>query len=882
VLRGVLNPLAAGEAGTYDFTYEQSGSVCAAGLTAPEPAGGASGALEEVVETPVSDLEPNREYTFCVVAFNGADESSASVPWTFKTLAVKPALTGVRAEGVTATGARLEAMVNPENEPTTCEFEYGTTPSYGSRAPCEGPATLEGFSEQGVGLSLGYLQPGTKYDFRVLVSNATGSEAGTGEFTTAMLAAPTVVEASAAATATSATVTAQINPGYQTTKYSVEYSGSESGGVLQPPVTTVEGTTHLNADGGVQEAKVSTGPVLAPGHTYYYRVVAVNGTSPATNGAVQPFTTVPAASTGAPTAVTATTATFNGVLAPLNAEVAAQYSFSYSLGGECANANATAVEEAGTGAGSVPESANVTELEPNAAYTVCFVTSNAFGSQQGQAVPFTTLKSPPTIEVEAAGAPSPFEAVMEAVINPNNEATSYAFEYSSSESVGVLQPPVTTVKGTDVIPAGYGGQPASAVTGPALQASTTYYYRVVAENGTDPAAEETVANFVTPAALAPVIDSENAVAVSGGSETLEAEINTGYQATSYSFQYAEKETTLLKDEGTPLPAMALPAGNITTGPGEHATTTVTGLTPNTRYYYRVMASNATGAARNLPSVARFTSSSVPSASTLPAAGFTPASVTLAGRIDPDGLATSYYFQYGGTSAYGDQTPPTPAGEGTSTATYSTLVSNLEPGRTYHYRIVATNENDGALQTAYGQDETFTMPSTPPALSAISVTGITENTATITAQLDPQGLPTRYELQAGPTPALLTPQASGDTSSTTLTPIALAASALSPGTVYYYRLTASNPDGTAETTGAFTTTTTPTTPTTTTTPTIVPYTTITAIDAKETKENKPPKPPTRHQRLLKALKTCKTIKNKHKRATCNKQAHHKYAPTKTKH
>jgi phosphodiesterase/alkaline phosphatase D-like protein len=315
------------------------------------------------------------------------------------------------------------------------------------------------------------------------------------------------------------------------------------------------------------------------------------------------------------------------------------------------------------------------------------------------------------------------------------------------------------------------------------------------------------------------------------------------------------------------------------GPVEHATATATGLQPNKRYYYRVLASNATGPAKKLVSVARFTSSSVPGATTTTADGFTPTSVTLAGEVDPDGLATSYYFQYGGTSSYGHQTPPAPAGQGTTPAPYSTLLEGLEPGRTYHYRIVAENENHGTRQTGYGQDETFTMPSTPPTLTGATITAITQNTATITATLNPQGLPTRYELQAGPTPTLLTPQTSGDTTSTTPAPIALPLNGLAPATVYYYTLTATNPDGNTKTEGAFTTAPAPAAAAPPPALTIVPFSTIAELDAKEAKENKPPKPLTNHEKLVKALKACKKDKNKHKRNTCEKQAHQKYGPKK---
>ena len=877
VLHGELNPLAAGEVGHYDFLYEPSASECAAGLTAPVSPAIAHGAEKEAVEVSVTGLEPNREYAFCVVATNEASEPATSVPNTFKTAAVKPVIKpgSAHPEDVTAFGARLEATINPENEATTCVFEYGTTLAYGSQVACEG-GPFEGFSEQGVGTGLAFLEAGTLYHYRLLAQSASGASEEAGEFTTAGLVGPTVKNETASAGATSAIVQAQIEPGYQTTRYYVELSSEESGGVLQPPVTTVKGTSHLTPEGGLQEASVSTGSILAPASTYYYRVVAVNATPPAGDGAVQSFTTVPAPSTSTPTALTATSATFNGSLTPFNPDLVTMYSFVYGLGGECAGETAisTAAEEAEEGSSSeVSETANVTALEPNAAYTVCFVTSNVFGSQQAQGVHFTTPKAPPSVEGEGVPAVTQSEALIEAAINPNNQATSYKLEYSNTESGGVLQPPVTTVKGESVLPASYGLQPVSVITPETLTPGSVYYYRVVAENATPPAVEGTLEQFTTPPAQAPIIEGESASTLSPSSETLEAQINAGYESTSYSFQYAEEESLVLKGQGTTVPGGTLPTGNIFTGPSEHATAPLTGLKAHTTYYYRVLASNVAGPATQLVSVAHFTTSNAPSVTTGEPQSVAPTSVTLTGAVNPDGLATSYYYQYGGTLAYGLQTPPAQAGTGTKAVSNATPVTGLEPGRTYHYRIVATN-NNGTEQTAYGQDETFTTPATPPTLSNISVAGITENTATITATLAPEGLPTRYELQVGPNPALLAPQSTARTTSTTPITITLTASSLAPGTTYYYKLTATSPDGTIEPEGTFTTTTLPGAPPAAAL-TTVPYHTITELNEQEAREHPTTKKLTSHQLLLKALKHCKTIKNKHKRATCEKQAHHQH-------
>jgi hypothetical protein len=93
----------------------------------------------------------------------------------------------------------------------------------------------------------------------------------------------------------------------------------------------------------------------------------------------------------------------------------------------------------------------------------------------------------------------------------------------------------------------------------------------------------------------------------------------------------------------------------------------------------------------------------PSASTRPAR-VSGASVLLEGTIDPHTLATTYYFKYGATTAYGEQTAVGTLAA-SATATTSVKVRELAPAikEGFHYRLVATN----ALGTDEGRDLVFT-------------------------------------------------------------------------------------------------------------------------------------------------------------------------------
>lgn len=99
--------------------------------------------------------------------------------------------------------------------------------------------------------------------------------------------------------------------------------------------------------------------------------------------------------------------------------------------------------------------------------------------------------------------------------------------------------------------------------------------------------------------------------------------------------------------------------------------------------------------------------SAPIATTGEAAELTTSSATLKGSVYQGNQPTSYYFQYGLTSAYVAQTAITP-GTGTQTIHVAVPVTGLSVGTIYHYRLVAVN----ATGTSEGADRTFTTKKIP--------------------------------------------------------------------------------------------------------------------------------------------------------------------------
>jgi hypothetical protein len=103
-------------------------------------------------------------------------------------------------------------------------------------------------------------------------------------------------------------------------------------------------------------------------------------------------------------------------------------------------------------------------------------------------------------------------------------------------------------------------------------------------------------------------------------------------------------------------------------------------------------------------------STVPEANTGLAATVYATSAVLNGTVSPNGLTTTYYFEYGTTTAYGLVTASWTTD---ADASVSATVGGLSAQTTYHYRLVATNSSG----TSYGPDRSFQTASTDPAPSS---------------------------------------------------------------------------------------------------------------------------------------------------------------------
>jgi hypothetical protein len=177
-----------------------------------------------------------------------------------------------------------------------------------------------------------------------------------------------------------------------------------------------------------------------------------------------------------------------------------------------------------------------------------------------------------------------------------------------------------------------------------------------------------------------------------------------------------------------------------------ATASFSGLTPETDYHYRVVAGNSTAENRTKDLV--FHTVAVLGVQTDPATNLDRTSGDLNGSLNPDGMETKYFFEFGSTERYNNRTPERIIAPSSGQQPVPPEhVEGLQAGRTYHYRLVAKNE----LGKTKGPDRTFLVPANPT-IAGVHASGVGERFADLNARINPLGFDTTYYFEYGSTPS----------------------------------------------------------------------------------------------------------------------------------
>ena len=208
-------------------------------------------------------------------------------------------------------------------------------------------------------------------------------------------------------------------------------------------------------------------------------------------------------------------------------------------------------------------------------------------------------------------------------------------------------------------------------------------------------AADTAAGIVRVYAVALEAETEEATEVLTTTATLNGSVNpAGTEVEGCQFEYG---TTTEYGETAPC-ADPVGAGNAPVP--VHAA--LTGLQGGTTYHARLTARDASGVVHGED--IQFTTATVAVVESASAVSVAAASAELTAKVNPHGLAATYRFEWGTTTAY-DHVVPVPDGElgaGEVGKTVSQLISGLSAGTTYHWRLVVENV-DGPTVTP---DHTF--------------------------------------------------------------------------------------------------------------------------------------------------------------------------------
>jgi subtilisin family serine protease len=278
-------------------------------------------------------------------------------------------------------------------------------------------------------------------------------------------------------------------------------------------------------------------------------------------------------------------------------------------------------------------------------------------------------------------------------VNPNGIAADAFLEYGATASYGSQ---------TTAVPVGYGTSPVSTapITFGGLSPATDYHVRLVARN---PFGQATLSDALFSTNGPPAVVSQVSTPQTGGNAARPGgTVNSrGLPTTAY-YEYG---TTVAY--GMQTPAVSTGTTLPTATPFAQA---IDGLSPNTTYHYRLLATNAAGTATGADATFTTTSAQAPTVTTGPASPVSHDSATVKATVNTRGnLPTTLRAEYGTTTGYGSTTGPTEVPFGLADQTISIPLAGLAASTGYHYRVIAA----GPYGQATGQDATFATTQAPP-------------------------------------------------------------------------------------------------------------------------------------------------------------------------
>jgi WD40 repeat protein len=280
-------------------------------------------------------------------------------------------------------------------------------------------------------------------------------------------------------------------------------------------------------------------------------------------------------------------------------------------------------------------------------------------------------------------------------VNPQGVPASWRFQYRRAKTRTWTATPLHAAgSGTSDVPV---SEEISDLT-----QNTPYEFRLQTANSENGAigTSSNLTTFTTPGLPQAILTIDPASSLTPTSAHLSGTVDPNGSDAKWHFEYTTDNS--FEDNWTKVGAdQTLSAGSGATP----VSVDLSGLQPNTHYFARLIGANETGGPKASEEI-EFTTPPAPPVVLAVAAGcLKPTSACLAGYVDPKNSATSYHFEYGTDESYGSSVPASQdgdAGAGFGSVQVGEQLSGLEPGTTYHFRLVA----DNVAGTTYGLDMLF--------------------------------------------------------------------------------------------------------------------------------------------------------------------------------
>jgi hypothetical protein len=765
----------------------------------------------------LTGLTAGTTYDFEVASTNSPGGTSLSTNSTFVTLTTPPFITNVVATAVSPTS---ETITWTTDQNSSSVVNYGGSIAYGSSASGAGGVTSHTVTLNG-------LTGGATYQYDVSSTNASSQTGTTGNFSfTTLTPSPTISAVTATAiTTTTATIT-----------WTTDLNSSST---VNYGATTGYGSSATGAASTTAHSVNLSG--LTPGTTYDFDAVSTNSPGGTSTSANFTFTTVNVAPTISAVNSTGITASSATITWTTNEAASSQVNYGTTMSyGSSSTLNSGLVTS---------HSVTITGLASGTAYDFDVVSANSSSqSTTSGNSSFTTTAVPPVISAVTATAIGTTTATITWTTDQNSSSV---VNYGTTASYGSNASGGTSVTSHSV-----------SLTG--LAPGTTYDYEVTSANAGNGSATSSGFTFATnpvPPTITNVLTS-GTTSVSttitwttdqastsqvfygptsgyGSSSTLNSSLVTTHAVTitgltagaTYHFDVASTNTsTTLTGTSTDSSFVTLGAPAIsaiassptsttatitwttdqpsssqvnygtTTSYGSQSafnnslvtahSVTINGLTPGTMYDFDVVSANGSSVSSTSGN-STFTTTASPVISAV-ASSVTSVSATITWTTDQ---SSSSGVNYGTTTGYGS------SGSGAGSVTsHSVTLTGLTPGTMYNFDLVSTNGSGGTTTSG-----NFTFTTTPPpAISAVTASGITSTGATITWTTDQNST---SAVNYGTTSSYgSTTSGTGSVMSHSVTLTGLTA-----GTTYDYDVTSVNGSTASATSGNFSFLTTPVAP-----------------------------------------------------------------------